>query len=412
VTTREVPWRGWEAVEQSNGLVTLRHVPSAGGRTLSLEIGGDDAIAVFTENEGKVYPLNSHEGSVHFGGHYVAIGPETRWNVNDQPLNPHGGPYRYTIDNARGDAQSVTMRSRPDAFKGLTVSMERTITMRRGTTHVTIEEEVTNRGPDPIDFYIWDFTQIDALHHDRPGRPMRNLTLYVPLPPKEPGQSRYTHFLPPDPAKDAQFDASLPTDVLAIHYRARMFKIASHPESWWVAAVDHDTGWTYVKAFEPDRLAQYVDGNAPVEVYGSAMHEPRPSPFVEMELLSGIKRYRPGAGPKQREDWYATVCYGPVLAFSEAGVVCEAMKLKREGKVCLLTGRYGVFYLGTAQVVALDLQGQEIGHSEPIFIDPRKELHLNTTVKISGKDVPDMFVMRIFNADGDEVGVLDRYGVR
>ncbi len=411
VTTRERVWRGWDTVEQTNGLVTVRHVPAAGGRTLSLEIGADDAIAVFEENAGKVYPVDSREGAVHFGGHYTAIGPETRWNVSEQPFNPHGGPYTYRIDNV-GNTHHVSMTSRPDTHMGLTVDIERTITMKRGTTHIVIDEQVTNRGPDPTDFYIWDFTQIDARHANVPGQPLRNLTFYVPLPPERSGRPRFTRFLPPDPAKDAQFTILLEADILAIDFQAQQFKIASHAKDWWVACVDHDTGWTYVKAFDANHLARYVDGNGPIEVYGSNLDSPRPTPFVEMELLGGIDRHRPGTGPKQREHWYAAICVGPVLAFSKAGVVCERLSLQREGETCRLTGRYGVFHLGTAHIEALDMQGKEITRSKSVPIDPRRELLLDTTMEIPRKKRPDMFVLKVFDATGQEVAILDRHGVR
>ena len=404
VVTRDVDWQGWKAIEQTNGLVTLRHVPAAGGRTLSLEIGGDDAFLVFPNERGRSYPVDGRPASVHFGGHYVCIGPETVWNVHDQPFNPHGGPYEARRQVDRPDCHELSLVSRPGTRKHATVSMERRIVVRSGSTHVTVDETVTNRGTGPLEFYIWDFTQIDAADRRKPApHPLRRLSFYVPVPVRD-GRKQYTVFMPGDPAKQGQFDEGLPADVLAIHYAAEQFKIASHAGQWWVAAVDHDTGWTYVKAFDADAQARHVDGNGPIEVYGSFMTEPAGRPFVEMELLGGIRRCAPGESIRHRESWYACICKGPVLEFSPAGVVCERLAAVKQGAGWRVTGRFGVFDLGTARLRMVDGDNRTLWQSDPMVIDPRKEFGLDATVSPPKKTA--RIMLEIANHRGEKTGAL------
>ncbi len=410
VQTRDVTWRGWSAIEQTNGLITLRHVPAAGARTLSLEINGDDAFLVFPDEEGKTYPAGSRDTSVHFGGHYTCIGPERIWNVHEQPFNPHAGPYRVQRRTSRPDRHMLRFVSRPGTWRGATISTEREITMHRGNTHVVIDEKVMNRGPDPLEFYLWDFTQIDAVDHRKTNRALRRLSFYVPVPRKD-GKKKYHSFLPPEPKMNAQFDESLPEDILAIHYAAEQFKIASHA-AWWVAAVDHDTGWTYVKSFEanPDARWAGVDDNGPIEVYGAGRDSPSGGSFVEMELLAGIGRYRTGEAIEQREYWYATTCTGPVVALTPAGVVCQAMAVNRDREYYDLSGRFGVFYLGTARPRVVDRQDETLFDGDPILIDPRKEFTLAATAPV--KENAAAVVLEVFDHQACKVGELARVKLR
>ncbi len=408
VQTRDLPWRGWQTIEQTNGLITLRHVPDVGGRTLSFEIGGDDAFLVFPDQEGKTYPADSRDASVHFGGHYACIGPELAWSVNDQPFNPHAGPHRTERDIARPAEHRLTFTSRFDTWKGATISTSRTITLRRGTTHVLVEERVTNRGPDPLDFYLWDFTQIDAERREPPGPdgpPLRDMIFYLPVPRVD-GRKVYHSFLSPEPAMTAQFDTGLSADVLAIAYAAVQFKVASHAPDWWIAAVDRDTGWTYVKTFDPLPDARYVHDNGPIEVYGSGSDHPSGKRFVEMELLTALGSYPPNEGLTQTEHWYATICRGPVIEARPVGVVCERLRASRDRDYDDLAGRYGVFIQGFLRIVILDRRDKVLFTGEPILIDPRRELHFSATAPVKPRG--DVIVLRVFDHAGKLVGELDR----
>lgn len=406
--THRVMWRGWSAIEHRNGLITLRTVPAAGGRTLSLEIGGDDAILVFPHHEGKTYPAGSRDKSVHFGGHYSCIGPERIWSVEEQPFNPHAGPYEAVISAHASDCHRLQMTSPVGTWRGATISIMRTITVCRGTTHVIVDEKITNRGAEPLEFYIWDFTQIDGRKGSGGDRPLRRLTTYVPVP-CDGGKKTYTAFFPPSAKKEAQFDESLPADVLAIHYAAEMFKIASNARHWWIATVDHDSGWTYVKAFDVNSNASYVDNNGPIEVFGSGMDFPL-GQFVEMELLTGIRTYPPGEGVEQREHWYACICKGPVLSFTPAGIVCEKLRVERDRDYLDLSGRFGVFHLGSARLEMLNAEGRVVDASHSMPIDPRREFDLSAT--LPARSDADTIVLKVYDAQDRYCGELAHLRVR
>lgn len=407
--TRDVTWRDWQAIEQTNGLITLRHVPAAGGRTLSLQINGHDNFLVFPRQQGKTYAAGSLDSSVHFGGHYGCIGPERRWSVNDQPFNPHAGPYdaRRAVDEP--DRQSIEMVSLPGSWKGGTVSMKRTITMHRGNTHVIVDETVTNRGPEPLDFHLWDFTQIDGIDRDRPGHALRNLSFYLPLPRVESRQP-YHSFLTKTPEMMAQFEYLSEDHILAIHFKGVEFKVASHALKWWIAAVDHATGWTYVKAFDAAPGSRYMDGNGPIEVYGSGYDREKGQAFVEMELLTGFQRCRPGKGIEQREHWYATTCSGPVLDLTPVGTICERLKLAGDQQYYDVSGRFGVFYRGLARLKLVDHRDEVLFAGEPIPVDPREEFRLSAT--LPAKEGAVAVVLVILDHAHQEAGELARVRVR
>jgi hypothetical protein len=410
VQTYDQQWHGWNAIEQTNGLMTLRHVPAAGGRTLSLEIGGDDAFLVFPNERGKTYPADSRDKSVHFGGHYFNIGPERIWNVHEQPFNPHGGPYAVERDTDSEDKHVLKLTSKPGTWLNATIKVERTIEMSRGNTHVVLHESAINHGPDALEFYIWDFTQIDAVDPKAPDRKLRNLSFYLPVPIVEQAKT-FTSFFAPDPEMEAQYDKSLPGDILAIHYKARQFKIASHASQWWVAAVDHDTGWTYIKAFDPHDQAKYVDNNGPIEVYGANRNEPNGGSFVEMELLTGIGRYDSGESIDQVEHWYATICRGPILELTKAGVVCEPLEARRQGAPYAVTGRFGVFYQGTARLrITGHKEDETLYLSEPLVIDPRHEFVIDQLVPV----VEDAawLILEVYDYKHDKVDELGKVRVR
>ena len=411
LTTHRVTWNDWAAVEQTNGIMTLRHVPAVGGRTLSLEINGDDAFLVVDEHRGQTYDADSLENSVHFGGHFVCIGPELRWSVDEQPFNTNAGPYDVQVESSDASQHTILLTSRHASWRGATISMQRSITMHRGSTHVAIEEQVINRGDKPLEVYLWDFTQLDA-HRDDPknGKTRRNLVVYMPVPLGENGEKQYTSLLPPDSAMEAQIDEGSAASMLRLNYQGVPFKVASHPEAWWVAAVDRDTGWTYVKQFEASEDPTYVDNNGPVEVFGSGEDHPL-GMFVELELLTGMNRYAPGEGIVQRANWYATTCAGPVLSVKPAGVVCSPLRAYRDDghdgdEEWEVRGRFGVFHLGTAQLVAYDQSNEPVASVETFDIDPREELIIKVDID-DDRLLDKRLKLQIFDHNGDPVGTLE-----
>jgi len=415
LVTRQVTWRGWQAIQQSNGLITLRHVPAIGGRTMSMEINGHDCILVFPEQQGRSYPAGSRKRSVHFGGHYACIGPERIWNVHEQAFNPHAGPYEAEVTRSGDEEHVVTLTSQPGTWRGATYQIARRITVRKGTTHVVVDERITNRGEQPLEFYLWDFTQIDAVDRTRSPSSLRNVCVYVPVP-EEAGRKQYHVFTELNEHVRQQFDRSCGAGILAIRYLGWQCKIASHPARWWLACVDRDTGWTYVKTFERQPGARYVDDNGPVEVYTSPYDRTKPEAFIELELLTGLKRYRPGGCLEQREHWYLTTCFGPVVGLADGGVVAEGLRARRihtkpstnqgdEPQRIELAGRYGVFYLGHARVALLDATGRVVARGPQIPIDPRQEFVLRCVVPVPIGVARAVLV--VFDHTGRRVGVLD-----
>ncbi len=409
LATRQVEWSGWSAIEQSNGLLTLRHVPAAGGRTLSCAIEGDDAFWVNPQWRGQSWPAGTKETSVDFGGHFLALGPQRSWSLQQQPFNPNAGPWQAEIESHDPQIHTVRLVSRPGTLRGATVEMERTITLHCGNTHVRIEQKAVNRGPDPLDFLLRTVTEIDGLNRRQAGLPPRSLSFFFPVPLVD-GVKKYRPLLSLQAQAGTRFDAQFPTDVVAVHYGGQAVQVLSDSRKGWIAAVDQQSGWTFIKSLDGLETAGYVDHHGPIELETGVLDRGRSLAINRMELVGGFQRCRPGAGITQTEHWYVAVCRGPILAVTPVGATCEPLTLRPEKEYIDVSGRFAVFYCGLARLAVLDHRDQEIFVDEPIPIDPRQELQIDATLPI--KEKADVVVLRIYDYRDQLVGELAREHLR
>jgi hypothetical protein len=135
-------------------------------------------------------------------------------------------------------------------------------------------------------------------------------------------------------------------------------------------------------------------------------------PFVEMELLTGIGRYRPGEALTQREHWFATSCKGPIVEVTPVGVVCEPLRVSRpgDGRQLSVSIRFGVFYLGTLQVSLLDVQGKTLYAAEPKAVNPCFEYVFNAA--LPNQAAAEHLVLEVFDYRHNKVGELARAKLR
>src|SRR5439155_227580 len=87
--------------------------------------------------------------------------------------------------------------------------------------------------------------------------------------------------------------------------------------------------------------------------------------LVESEVLSPMASLKPGQSYSFQNEWAVAKIGGnlPILDCSNVGVTCESLTVK-DGKV---TGRFGVFYTGTAEVLA---GGKKIASIPVSFANP------------------------------------------
>ena len=155
--------------------------------------------------------------------------------------------------------------------------------------------------------------------------------------------------------------------MVVTHYERKMGKIGVDSAAGWIATVHGTAGYALVQrfAYHPDK--EYPD-NASVEIwlhgpYGpkAAQTDPKTFPyFLESELLSPFAQLDPGDSYTFGCDWYAVAIGGdyPILACTDAGVVCEPFQAVLKGNELSLTGRFGIFWQGTATLVFLDAEGR------------------------------------------------------
>ncbi len=400
LATGQTRWQGWSAVEQTNGLLTLRHVPAIGGRTMSLELAGTDAFYINPKLKGQTLELNSKDTAVLFGGHFAGLGPQRLWNKNQQPFNPVAGPYKYFVNAEQKDRHTVRMVSQRGTWRGATIAMERSISMYKGNTHIEIQEQLTNHGPDPLDCLLWDVTRLDAIDRQRGENILRPMKIYTPVKMVD-GQKKFRALKESGKLK---VNKELPNDVLEIPYKGMPIKLVSDADKHWIAAVDQHTGWTYIKQFEGGETGHYIDNEGPIRVTASAYDPVRGRAVVNLELLTSFARCQPQKSIRQKAHWYATVCKGPILELTRVGAVCRKLSLKADKKYYDLAGRFGVFYRGFARLVILDRDGEPVFTGPTMPIDPREEFIVSAA--LPADDDADTIVLKIYDHNNEYVDNL------
>lgn len=375
VTNRRVNVQSFSMVEQSNGLVTLRHMPAVGGKTIAIRFADDDPLV----------------------GHQVRLGPDRLWPPTAQPDNLTAGHYHYS-ESLLPDRTTVRMVS-PTATSGkATVTVEHDITMRQGTTRIELEERLFNRGPDPLDYQLIDSLMLDGRHQPVPEAALRKWVLYLPVEMRE-GNKDY--LLDAADSDAVEVDERQPGDLIAVHYRGQPFQLISRADRQWIVALDSETGWTLVRQFDTREKERFFNEDGPIHLIACA-----DSDTIDLQLRSGFVRRRPNRSITRLETWCLTRCRGPILEVKETAVVCARMVAARDKEYYDISGRYGVFYRGHARLIVLDAEDEALFTSRPIAIEPGKEFKLSAALP-ADEDAVDI-VLKIYDYQDEPVGELDR----
>jgi hypothetical protein len=216
------------------------------------------------------------------------------------------------------------------------------------------------------------------------------------------------------------------TQMFSANYKRVVGKVGLDNSAGWVAVVDGTAGYVFVERFThfPDK--KYPD-QASVEFWMNGAgqivcgdkivdckDDPAETPYlVESEILSPFAELKPAESYSFRLDWFAARIGGnyPVLACTPVGVTCEPFTARAaDGKV-RLAGRFGVFYVAQAALVALDGDGKDLETIDlKLPVSPLEALVLEKDEPLPAKAASVRLVLR--DSAGKEIGELARTPIR
>ena len=339
-------------------------------------------------------------------------GPEEWPGPPDAVLD--GSP--YLAEKLSGSALRLT--SQKDARSGIQFS--RVVTMIDGSSILHVHATMKNIDTKPRSWGIWTNTQLDARDPNGTGfNP--NFWAYIP-------GNLHSHFsngykILFGGKTNSQFQYDTQSHMMRVHYERQVGKVGMDSPAGWVANVDGNSGYIFVQIFRYQAGCDYPDG-ASVEYWTNGSGEifawgkqviqpesPTENPYVvETELLSPRKNLQPGQSTSFDYEWrVARVGRGfPVLDCTAVGCTAEAFLAKRVNPGVLgLSGRFGVFYAGTARVRLLDASGRQLSETAAVRISPDSPLVMETDFpNVSAPETTRVIELVVCNAKGKTIGTL------
>jgi hypothetical protein len=335
-----------------------------------------------------------------------------------------GSPYEATILEGRGREVSVQLVSRKDSYTG--IRFTRTITVPDGSSRVLVHAIMTNIDNKPRRWGIWTVTQLDASSRSGEGY-NPDYCGYIPVNP----QSRFPkgYVVPFGDKNNPELTLDPDRNLLRIHYERKVGKVGLDSREGWVANVDGARGYVFVQAFHFQPGREYPDASS-VEYWTNGLGrifawrkdmEMSPSPsenpyVIETELLSPLESMQPGQSASFDYEWRVARIGGsfPILDCSAAGCTAEAFACRRtSGGALRLSGRFGVFYSGSARVRILDAGGNQLSESGPVRISPDSPLVMQTAFpSVSATAGARTIELVVYDGQGKAIDTLARCAIR
>jgi uncharacterized protein DUF4380 len=346
------PFLGWtDAYRMSNGHAAVSVVPAAGGRVLEFSLDGRQALWVNPALQGKLFPVPKRPTNWNdwrnYGGYKLWPAPESLWpkRVGDGP-DPFldGGAASVEVLSQRG----LRLTGAPSVDMGLLFVRE--LEMNPQTGALTVQQRLRNISPRPVDWSIWDVTQIPALVKKgspaggggrvpaaqregdwraapapgagprafAPRRVFDPAWVFFPANPTSPHRNG---ILPLGAGQDQWKNEG---GLIITEYQGVSGKIGADSPAGWMVGVAGDLA--YIKRFPPRRAgATYPDKGSTVEVYTSD----KTLPYIEMEVLGPVVRLAPGEETSYPETWALAKLSHPIR--QRADVPAAVVELRERG---------------------------------------------------------------------------------
>ena len=388
----EISFHGWKAVRLSNGLVSLVAVPDVGGRVMAYNLGDHPYLWLDRTLAGKLFSAeeNMGDGSIsawkNYGGDKTWPAPQG-WDSPDQwhgPPDPVLDTGRYTLETVdSSDSATVRMTSQPDPRTGVQIS--RQVTLHAGGGRVSLHLEMTNVSDRARTWSIWDVVQVDATRRNPDGGESHSeqAWLYIPTNPDSVFERGYNVMFGEEDNPEWQPDVR--PDLLGAQYLYHVGKIGVDSTAGWIAFVNRETDYAFCQRFThfPDEM--YPDDGATVECWTTGHGEPvagldfgKLNLFhMEAEILGPLRKMAPGETQSLDIDWFVARCPGPIVNVNDAGCAHQALQAEAIGAGIRLTGVFGLFHLGSVQLIWLDGGGLEVAGETLALVNPLNVLRVD-----------------------------------
>jgi hypothetical protein len=388
-------FKGWQDYSLSNGLITLLVVPDVGGRAIQFELGTHPYFFVNPELAGKILPRDENDrGSewANYGGDKDWLAPQG-FDASDE----WAGPPDYTIDGSRYTAEvikdtpeevALQVTSPPDERSGLII--RRIYHVERGSTRVRVEHNMQNISAHNVRWGFQEVTQSDTLDPDDRQEPNRDVWMYCPVNPRSRFPKGYivqfgevTH-----PAYHVR-----PDGLFALQCLYQVAQVGLDSDAGWLSVSNGKTQHAFVERFRFVPGVQYPD-NCTVEFWLNGPHRQIKVPdrtnenlpavpfYLETEIVSPFFELKPGESGHFETEWFASRSPRPVIGVTDAGAVSEPLKMDGTANAAQLSGMFGVFYLGTAEI-SIKGHGGEVLQTLPLGrVSPDQALRLDQRVQL------------------------------
>jgi hypothetical protein len=311
----------------SNGHAAVSVVPAAGGRVLEFSLDGQQALWVNPALRGKLFPVPKRPTTWNdwrnYGGYKLWPAPESLWpkRVGDGP-DPFldGGAASVEVLSQRG----LRLTGAPSLDMGLLFVRELELDPRTGV--LTVRQRMRNLGTRPVEWSIWDVTQIPALVKKGPpaGAAFAPRRVFDPawvFFPANPNSTHRNGILPLGAGQDQWKNEG---GLIITEYQGVSGKIGADSPSGWMVGVAGDLA--YIKRFPKRRAgASYPDKGSTVEVYTSD----KTLSYIEMEVLGPLVRLESGEETSYPETWALAKLSHPIR--QRADVPTAVVELRARG---------------------------------------------------------------------------------
>jgi hypothetical protein len=383
---------GWHAYVMQNGFITTATMPEIGARIMQYDLGSHGSIWVNDDEIGNVH--DPVDGTwFNYGGFKNWPAPQSRWSWTPPPILDCGEYSCKAVVNSV-DSVAIFVASQVEQWKTPDLRFERRITLYRGTSRLKVEQTIINEKSSAQNWSVWDITQ-NKVQHGTQGD-WENFWVYFSINP----DSKFgSDGVRTDGASDA-WKGEVAPGIYGVQFQPDNTKIYADSHEGWICYVDERDSTAYAKTFPLFEGADYPDQGAHVEVWinGGGM------PYLEVEVVSPIVELAANGGSYTfTEEWWAAKVPGPILGVNRAGAI--AQKLQVDETAGTIGGKFGIFHLGTAQIVFLDQGKAVIGQGVEHAVTPLEFFTLNET--IAEPEGTETVLLQVKNSSGEIIDAVD-----
>lgn len=407
---KKVNYKNWGAAWDTifvlkNEIVTLAMLPKIGGRIMQYDLKDHPSIYIEDTSINKV----PADGNAFIGGYRTLPSPQSDFSWPSPPALDCK-PYTCKVLTSSEDSTVVYMESQVEnssdskytKHKGL--QFKRVITLYKASTRVKVEVTMLNKGTSALKHGIWDITQSDCRHNGVVDT--KNFWVYFKKNPTSTlgGGKGYVQYMHEGTDNTQWRPDAAPGGIFGVQYLKKTGKVGADCRAGWIAFIDQQDGYAYVKKFTYENGKEYPDSGSSVQVY---TYNNRGT--TEVEVHGPLVSLSPNDSTKMVEEWFCARSNGPAHDVNDAGIITSRIAVQQAADSLSVKGIYGVFYPGKVKAIFVAKNNVETSIADSFTVTPAESLTVSKKFKIPSGAVA--IRLTAFNSSGTRVGVLDSASV-